>query len=177
MSPRSHHRSYLSKQEGSSRKHADGPQNSHQSSLSSGRSDHSYGSKGHSVSPLAFGKKKDNRCENAIVREYAKVRTGRRKDKWSHGARINFRRTANQIRKHDDVHNKGGSRSLSGSHSCSSRSQSESRSQLISKRSCSLSVGNKPRSPDAGIVVPCHTVNSPYSYLNRKTITAERFFK
>lgn len=166
MSPRSHRRSYLSKQEGSSRKHADGPQNSHQSSLSSGRSDHSYGSKGHSVSLPALGKKKDNRCENAIVREYVKVRTGRHKDKWSHGARINFR-TAHQIRKHDDVHNKGGSRSLSGSHSCSSRSQSESRSQLISKRSCSLSVGNKPRSPDAGIVVPCHTVNSPYSYLNK----------
>lgn len=165
--PRSQRRAYLSREEGSSRKHADGPQNSHQSSLSSGRSDHSYGSKGHSVSPLALGKKKYNRFENAIVREYGKVRKGRHRYKWSRGARINFKRTAHQRRKHDDVNNRVGSRSLSGSHSFSSRSQSESWSEL-SKRSCCLSVGNKPRSPDARIVVPCHTVNSPYSYLHKR---------
>jgi hypothetical protein len=53
------------------------------------------------------------------------------------------------------------------SQSRSSRSRSESQSQLY-KRSYPLSVG-KPWSPDAGIVVPCHTVNSPDSYLHKSS--------
>lgn len=193
---RSHPHAYLSRQEGSCRKHGDGPHNSHQSSFSSGQSDRSSGSKERSVSPLALGRKKGNRCENSIninririfkeshihmqtrreeemketVREHAKVRTGRHREKWNHRPRINFRKTGqmeHQRRKHDDVNNRDGSRSLFCSQSRSSRSRSESQSQLY-KRSYSLSVG-KPWSPDAGIVVPCHTVNSPDSYLHKSS--------
>lgn len=200
MVPKSRPRVYLSREESSCGKHADGLHNSRQSSLLSGQGDRSSGNKEHSVSPLALGKKKDNRCENSIginrnrifkeshtdmqtrreeedkeiVRKHAKVRAGRQREKWNHRPRVNFRtgQMEHQSRTHDNVNNRYGSRSLSRSHSCSSRSRSESRSQLY-KRSCSLSVG-EPWSPDAGIEVPCHRVNSPDSCLLHKSSRHEK---
>ena len=94
----------------------------------------------------------------------------RHREKWSYRPRINFRKTGqmeHQRRKHDDVNNRDVSRSLFFSQSRSSLSRSESQSQLY-KRSYPLSVG-KPWSPDAGIVVPCHTVNSPDAYLHKNS--------
>lgn len=199
MVPKSRPRVYLSREESSCRKHADGPHNSHQSSLLSGQSDRSSGSKEHSVSPLALGKKKGNKCENSIginrnqnfkeshidmqtrieeekeiVRKHPKVRTERQREKWSHRPRINFRtgQMEHQRRSHDNINNRDGSQSLSRSHSCSSRSRSESQSQLY-KRSCSLSIG-EPWSPDAGIEVPRHRVNSHDSCLLHKSSRHEK---
>eukprot|EP01018_Ginkgo_biloba_P010855 Gb_19412 [translate_table: standard] len=177
-----------SRQEGRNRKYFERPHNSHQSSLSSGRSNYSYGAMGRSLSPpLAPAKRQADRseaapersktrteeqhfCSSRRVKEggrerHRKNRKRMERDKESGSRRHSGRRVRhmeNQRRGHASDRGNSHSRSCSRSRSRSC-SISHSCSQLPT-RSCSPSRGRCRSLGEGNIMISRHPINSSDTY-------------